>query len=133
MSWLVEDYIMSMNTVKEASDFESQAYDEIIAIEMAIDVLSSLHILTDKELKVINLLKEGNLYADVARKLGLARQTVPIVFRKACNKIAIHLGKEFTDEGFKAKMINKYNLSSSEIKKMDKYMNSRFKHRLKRS
>jgi hypothetical protein len=132
MSWLVESLLRNRYSIKENPDMESDSYNNILAIEAAIRILSEDKFITSLEVQVLELVSAGYTFVDLEKVLGLSRETISKIFIGACNKISYYLGGEFTDEGMLEYMEEKYHLEENQINHLREFMKSKFKHKLVR-
>jgi hypothetical protein len=133
MSFLVEHLILETTRLKETHDLESDDYNDLLLIEKKIKELKSKQLLTDNEVLVLDYFSQGYLYKDMEEIMGIGRVTIIKIFKEVCQKIAYFLGGSFTDEGEVEEMAIKYNLNDEQIEKLEKFISSRYRHRLSRT
>jgi hypothetical protein len=132
MSWKIESLILNRLYLKENPDLESEDYNNLLIIEKKAKELYELKILSLLEAQILNYFSNGSTLTDISKEIDLSKDTVILVFRRACEKISFCLGGEFTDFGTIDELIDKYDLSSEQIENLITYMNSEYKHKLSR-
>lgn len=89
---------------------EDDLYDDLLSVETTIKTLARERVLSPHEIAILRLLPlQKPIYA-IAKILKMHKQTVDILLESACSKVSFCLGDHFTDDGFIAYMIRKYNL-----------------------
>jgi hypothetical protein len=133
MSWLVESYIQNKETLKLSTcPLGSECYDNIISIEMVTQQLVKDGVITDDEYNIVSLMEQGHTYSSIEKHLGIWRKTSKKLFQSACEKIAFHLGGDFTDTGHLEKMRKVNRLSASELDRAYEHINSKYSHKNRR-
>jgi hypothetical protein len=132
MSWKIETLIINRLRLKEEHDLESEDYNNLLIIEKKAKELYELKILSTLEVQVVNLFSNGATLTDVSKEVELSKETILLVFRRACEKISFCLGGEFTDFGTVDELIEKHDLTEEQINELIKYMHSEYKHKLSR-
>jgi hypothetical protein len=133
MSWIVEDLIINKEQIKSTNDINSDDYLNVMIIEKVIGILNTRGLLTPKENQVLQLRSEGYSYNEIGEKLGMGRITVSVLFGMACQKISYVLGGYFTDEGYLDYLMDKYHFSNEVMYRINNYIHSAQRHRMKRS
>jgi hypothetical protein len=80
--------------------------------------------ISELELEVLRMLSIGNTYKEVAKKLGISRDSARKNFNTSCNKLAFSLGGVFTDEGYAEYMAEKYSLTDQQVDVMMELLES---------
>lgn len=129
MSKYVQLLLSSADEIKSA--FENQnpdardLYDDLITVEEKIKHLYKQGYMTDFDLLVISCVQTNKSFRKLEKEYGISRLTLSTRFRKICEKIAFYLGDYFLDEGYIIKLQKKYRLSTSEMRKLNKYFSRR--------
>ena len=132
MSWKIETLIINRLKLKEEHDLESDDYNNLLIIEKKAKELFELGIITELEAKFLNFFANGATLTDVNEETTLSKETILLVFRRACEKISFCLGGEFTDFGTVDELIEKHDLTEEQVDALVKYMHSEYKHKLSR-
>jgi hypothetical protein len=132
MGWKIETLVLNRLTLKEEHDLESDDYNNLLIIEKKAKELYELKILSTIEVKILNCFSNGLTLTDISKEVPLSKETIILIFRKACEKLSFCLGGEFTDFGTIDELIDKYDLSEEQIDNLITYMNSEYKHKLSR-
>ncbi|KKM93423.1 hypothetical protein LCGC14_1208550 [marine sediment metagenome] len=131
MSWIVQNLLFDRYRIKESIykrndmsnsydlDFNSEEYNGLLLVEKKISELLNSKILSKRDVRIMELLSQGNIYSDIADELKMSKNSIKKSFLNSCNKIAFSLGGEFTDYGYMNYMIKKYKLKGKEIKKLE--------------
>jgi hypothetical protein len=120
MSWVVRNTLRQWNIRSLGDD---SCYEDLISIERGIKELIEMGKLTPLEVIVIRFIQGGGYPVDGKRALGKHRITVTRAFRRACKKIADHLGDYFTDDGYLKYIKEKYpSLSEEKLKILKEVM-----------
>jgi len=96
-------------------NLDSSLYDDLLSVEMEINRQRSLNCVTDKELELVEMIKENRPNFEIEEKLLVSRATVYNMFSKLCSKIAFALGEHFSNDGFVEDLALKYSLEDEEI------------------
>lgn len=118
------DDIFNENVVFTTIDLEDDEYRFLKQMEEKIKELVNTGQISELELKVIEMLSEGNSYKEVSKKLDISRDSARKIFNTSCNKIAFSLGGVFTDEGYAEYMIEKYSLDENQMEKIMELLES---------
>ena len=102
-------------------------------IEKVIGTLNQRGLLTPKENQVLQLRSEGYSFSEIGVLLGMGRITVSVLFGMTCQKISYILGGYFTDDGYLDYLMDKYHFSNEMMIKIDNYIHSAQRHRMKRT
>jgi hypothetical protein len=119
--------------LKLEHDQESDEYNDILLIEMAIRDLTSKGVLTSEDNKIIEFFSEGKTPSDVKTVLKKYRTTIVSKYDSISERIAFYLGGVFTNDGYIDYMVNKYNLSEIQESKIREFIRSKYKHRIMRN
>lgn len=144
MSWVVENIIerslLIRAEVKNSLEvFDTEAYgfiklngvdvsscedlyDDLLTVEMTIKKLYNYGIINDRQLEILNLKAEGQSFTQVAKKLGLHKQTIAKDFVQACRLISDYLGEHFTLNGYVDYITKKYKLNYQQRKKLKEHI-----------
>jgi hypothetical protein len=133
MSWIVEDYLINKEQIKSTRDINSDDYLNVMIIEKVIDTLNKRELLTPKENQILQLRSEGYSFSEIGVALGIGRITVSVLFGYSCDKISYILGGYFTDDGYLDYLMDKYHFSNEMMAKIDSYIHSAQRHRMKRT
>lgn len=101
---------------------EDEQFNDLLAIEKAIDDLKKLCLLSPSDLKILYSYKED--YYTKKQKEVYARKLYYL-----CDRIAYYLGGYFTDEGYINYLTRKYNLTGEQIRVLREYIKSEFKNK----
>jgi len=132
MSWKTETLIINWLRLKEEHDLESDDYNNLLILEKKAKELYQLGILTPIEVQILNLVSNGSMLSDINKEIPLAKKTISLIFKSACEKISFCLGGEFTDFGTIDELSDKYELTNEQIENLITYMKSEHKHKLSR-
>jgi hypothetical protein len=105
MSWIVRNTLRQWN-IRSLGD--ASCHEDLISIERGIKELIEMGELTPLEVLVLRFIQGGGYPVDGKRVLGKHRVTITRAFRRACKKIADHLGDYFTDDGYLQYIKEKY-------------------------
>ncbi len=134
MSWLVENYIINRESIKSSSDINSDEYMDILIIEMLVEKLNRKGIITNKELRILNLVSSGYTFDDVSKEMDLSRPVISVIFSMICRKIAFILGGYFTNDGFLEYIREKYDFNDETMEKISNFItHSSRRHMIKRT
>jgi len=145
-AWYVESLIKNQESIwqnmyKEANSgnepgYELDLYDEdynnLILVQKQIKRMLESGLLSEKEVLVLESTLEGKTAADIEKEFGLSRLTISKIFSDICDRIALILGREFTNDGYLDYMANKYNLTPEQVEKAREYMSSNKRHAIMR-
>lgn len=132
MAYLVEILIRNRPQIREKHDESSDEYNNLLVLERKIDDLTKSGILTDQELRILNLLSLGYSLGDLHLILKMDRDFVSAKVKKLTNKIAYYLGGEFTDAGYLEYMREKYKLSDEQVETLNLFINGKYYTRIAR-
>jgi hypothetical protein len=132
MSWKIETIILNRLRLKEEHNLESDDYNNLLIVEKKAKELFELGIITELEAKFLNFFSNGATLIDVHNETTLSKETILLVFRRACEKISFCLGGEFTDFGTVDELVEKHGLTEEQVDALIKYMHSEYKHKLSR-
>ena len=133
MSFLIEHLLIESLILKEEHDLESDSYNDLLIIEKKIKELKEKGLFTENEYKILTLISEGYFYEDVEKILGIGRATVSKIFTETCNRLSYYLGGNFTDEGTIDDLKERYRLTEKQIKILEDYIKSRYRHKIRHS
>jgi transcriptional regulator CtsR len=125
----VEDISIGVQKGYDDPMIEDDQFNDLIVVEKAIKELFEMGLISEYELKIIEMLEDGSFKKDVSRRLKIKRETLIKDFDVVCSRIAYYLGGYFTDDGFLSHMSERYRLTEEQIKKMKLYMRSRYRHK----
>lgn len=130
MSWIVQSLLSNKNVIKEAGDINSDEYNDLLRIEMALNSLQSKGVISPEDLDII-----AQMTGDSPGLNGVPKHAREAVYKKfdtICERIGFYLGGYFTDEGYLWYMRRKYNLSDEQVEVMRQYMGSVYKRKIMR-
>lgn len=142
-SWYVEYLIRNALSIRErcetffvaqlfepaySIDFEDDLYTDLLVVERLVKQMSLNKLLTKKQRLLIYYLSKGYNLTDLERMSGVSRITLSKIFSDLCGAIAFRLGGQFTDVGFIEYMIDKYSLTTSQITKLQSFLESNKRH-----
>ena len=130
MSWIVQSLLSNRNTVKALADIESDEYNDLLRVEMAINSLQQRGLISEEDLEVV-----AEMCGDIPGLALKPKHTREAIYRKfdtICERIAFYLGDYFTDEGYLFYMKHKYKLSEQQVDVMRTYMTSVYRHKIMR-
>ena len=137
MSWIIKNLILNKYNIERkiyderhgksyydqgtvTIDFEDDEYNSLLKVESAICKLAETGYLDSAEITILTLLSKGYSYKEVGKKLNIGKSSIRTIFYSLCDRIAFHLGGEFTDDGYVEYMVNKYKLEEKEIAKLER-------------
>lgn len=135
MSWYVSQLLKTKNNVYDSivtvnrrnesytMDFDDDVYNDLLSVLRKLKELYESGIISDKDMQLTELVTEGYTVTDAGKMVLVSKPTARVMFKSVSNKIGYVLGGKFTDDGFIAYMIDKYNLSNIQIRKLKKEMN----------
>lgn len=132
MSWIVQRLLMETARIKEAHDFDSDDYNNLLIIEKKIQAMKANNMFSDQELQILDLIRDGYLFGDIESRISLGRFTVSKIYKNVCERISFSLGGEFTDGGFVKEVAEKNKLSPEEQAKLARFMDSNLRHKVLR-
>ena len=106
--------------INDDNSFDDDNYNDLLSVEMAIERLKELGLISDFELDVLSLVSSGATFNYITKTLSITNPTLRKIFKKLCDKIAFYLGDYFTDDGYIDYMQKKYNLNDDEVEKITK-------------
>jgi hypothetical protein len=132
--WYVGDLLIHGYEIKEQGDIDSNVYIDLLTLEQAIKRLYSMGVLTTMDLIVLNkyISLEDLLGISVPDNKYKTEQLFDYAFINLCSKLGASLGGMFTDAGYLNYMKQKHNLAPDQLKKLESYMLSPFRHKLMR-
>jgi hypothetical protein len=145
-AWYVESLIKNQeniwqNMYKEVTsgnepgyelDLYDDDYNNLLLVQKQIKRMISNKLLSEKEVLVLESTLEGKTASDIEKEFGLSRLTISKIFSEICDRIAIILGREFTNEGYLDYMATKHNLTPEQVEKAREYMQSNKRHAIMR-
>jgi hypothetical protein len=99
-------------------NFDSDLYDDLMALETKIETLYKAGLITDEEILILNLITLNKSFRSLEKIYGISRITISKKFDSICNKLALYLGGKFTNEGYARYLMRKYNLTEAEFRKL---------------
>ncbi len=139
MSWIVETLLLNRHSIKEGvfvqGDFSEKEdlFLDCLHLEKKINEMNEKKMFTPYEISILEFVMEGDTYSSLGERLGMDRGTISMKFRSICKRIAFYIGGTFTDEGYVNYMKEKYNLRTYQVELLISYMNSRFRHTVRRT
>jgi len=145
-SWYVETLLKNQESVwqnvyrnsssKTEPSYELDLYDEdynnLLRVQKQIKFMANDNLFSSKEILVLGAILAGKSIKDIEKEFGLSRITVSKIFSDICDRIALILGREFTNDGYLDYIKNKHKLSSEQVEKARNYMQSNKRHALMR-
>jgi hypothetical protein len=130
--WYVGDLLIHSYEIKEQGNIDSNEYIDLLTLEQAIKRLYNANSLTSVDLIVLNkyLSLEDLLGVSVPNNKYKTDQFFDYAFINLCSKLGASLGGIFTDAGYLNYMKQKHNLSPEQVRKLERYMLSKFRHKL---
>ncbi len=123
MSWIVESLLNDRERIRETGDIESEEFNDLMLVEMAIKTLKESGKLTEEDLQVIYQL--GFINLSTTEKYTLSKKRV-----RLCERIAYYMGDYFTDEGYLNHIQIKYKFSPEQMDALNKFIKSEYKHKI---
>jgi hypothetical protein len=102
-------------------NFEDETYSNLLVLERKIEELKTNGTITDKEYKIIELIKNCTSPDELEKEMHMAKFNIYKIFSSVCETIANELGGEFTNEGFLLKIKKSKNLSEEQIQRLRGY------------
>lgn len=149
MSWIVETLLLNSDAIREgvySTDKYSTGEDAVesffldddvfldfLFLEKKMKEMETKGMFSDKEKEILNFVVGGSTYSSLEKHVGITRDTISKKFRAVCERIAFYIGGIFTDEGYLEYMKEKYNLTDHQVLLLESYMNSRFRHTIRRT
>ena len=128
MSWIVQSYLNSRDTIRSNADINSDSFNDLIIIEKAIETLQKMGALTEDDLYVIGITVDG--YNKIDKPTRVERHTLAKRRAIVCDRIAYYLGGYFTDEGYLDYIQKKYKFDADKMTALRAFIKSRNKHRI---
>jgi DNA-binding CsgD family transcriptional regulator len=119
-----EDDVVGDNVLYTTVNVEDDEFTLLRQVEEKIKELVDKGQISELELEVLRMLSIGNTYKEVAKKLGISRDSARKNFNTSCNKLAFSLGGVFTDEGYAEYMAEKYSLTDQQVDVMMELLES---------
>lgn len=133
MSWIVQSLLNNRDKIKASQDINSDQYNDLLAIEKAIDYLRAIGRITDEESQILLYVSSGGYDIKSNGTLDRERHSISAHYSRICQRIAYYLGGYFTDEGYIMYMKSKYGLDKQQVDTLIKYINSEYKHKIRRN
>lgn len=130
LSGLEAGGILSNSVLSTNSALESDEFNDLLLVEREIDKFTNNNLISEKELEVMNLVMNSPSFNKAQFDGDYSRPTISKIFRDVCDRISFSLGGVFTNEGFLEHMRFKYHLTSEEVVLLEKYLLSKYRHRL---
>jgi len=126
-------YLESLDTIEHGVGYddpklENDEYNNLILVESAINKLFEFGVLTEKDLEVINFVRDGNVSFSGNTGLGRGRVTMSRRFEELCERLAFYMGGYFTNDGFIEHLAVEYNLTTDDVKKIRDFIQSKYRH-----
>lgn len=102
--WYVLRLLKDFHTIKEQENISSELYDDLLSVEIAISKLD----LKGKDLKLVDMIKDGKDHSDMAKVLHWSRHKVVDREKAILNRLAFILGDLFTNDGYASFICDKY-------------------------
>lgn len=132
MSWMVATLLMDTIRIKDAHDFDSDEYNNLLIIEKEISRLKRGKYISEIEDRILSLIRGGYLVKDIETIIGMERGAISKIFSRICNRISFYLGGEFTDTGYIAELSTKHNLTEEQQELLSEFMKSNLKYKILR-
>lgn len=109
--------------------FESDAYNDLLLVEVKIAELHREGVLDDEDIELLNVFSWNPTMKELERKTETTSVTCIRKFVKICNILAMHLGGIFTDKGYVEYLRTTYSLTETQVKTLEKKikLGTRFK------
>ena len=143
MSWIVETLLINSELIRsriiEGSDFSDtieinfsdDLYNDLLQIELTISKMLQEGELSNLEWLILDTFSRGIPLQESVKIIKLSRSTITKYFLCACDKIAVRLGKEFSDDYIIDRMAKEYKLSVTQLLRLKRYMKSNQRHKLR--
>jgi hypothetical protein len=132
MSWYVENLLLNRESLRASAmkhrhgvvyvDLTGNDYNNLLLLEKTIANLHESGHITDREIKVINLISTKKPLRELEKENKPARHSLAKIFFNVCKKLAFILGGEFTDEGYLEYIQRKYKLNNKQVEQARMYM-----------
>ena len=129
MSWIVQSLLRNKDEIKTKADIDSDDYNNILLIEKAITDLVKIGAINEREERLLSLISDGSSYEELEEEYHLNRKAISTHFITLCDRLALYMGDEFTDEGYLEYMVDKYNLDQTQRETLQNFMKGKFKHK----
>lgn len=128
--WYVEYLLLFGDAIRSEGQIESDIYDDLMSVELALKSLVANEELDSKDIQIINTVTTCKSIREASRNMGYPVMTVARRFTKVCKLIANRLGGIFTDEGYLQNIAEKYSLCPEQIEILRQYMKSNVRQEL---
>lgn len=128
MSWITESLLNNREQIKSEGDINSDEFNDLLAVEEAIENLRKQDRLSDEDLVILGIFPDPI----TNKRTKNEKQTIYKKRAALCERIAFYLGGYFTDEGYLDYVSKKHNLSEQQVERLRKYMKSVYKHKIMR-
>lgn len=117
--------------IEEEVDLDDDVYNDLLVVEKTLKDLIVTCQLSAKELLVTRLILDHKTLFQIKQITSLDEETVSDAFDRVCNKIAMILGYEFTDNGYLEIFAKKYKLTEQQKEVARNFMNPKYKSTVK--
>jgi len=128
----VRENIFNGSGLFVTTDLDDDDYNNLLVVEKKISDLVDDGLIAPKELEIVTAMSTNKSLKNICEELNLSRWTISKIFSTTCEKIAYSLGGVFTDDGYIEYMVNKYNLNTKHINKLETYIKGAYKHKVRR-
>jgi len=104
-------------------DYDENTYLDLLTVEQKYKELLEDNFITCEENKIVLSMLTNKRISQIERDNKISHQTLIKKFNEVCNRVAFHLGENFTDEGYISYLTEKYNFNIEEVKKLREYIN----------
>lgn len=128
MSWIIQSILNNKNYTKEKNEIDSDEFNDLLAVERAIETLISRNLITDEEQEILALMSGDK--AGFMEMQKSQRETVMKKYVTICLRIAYYLGGYYTDDGYISYISKKHKLTDEQADVLQNYIRSPFKHKI---
>jgi len=132
MSWLVEMLLLRKAYIRETHSLDSDDFNNLMSVEKEVVRMISTGTISKRDQMILDAVISGKPFHILEKEINLSRVTISKVFKNVCDKIGRNLGGEFTDKGYIEYLADQYRLTDAQVRKLQKHIKSRFRHKVTR-
>lgn len=126
MAWFIERLLTHSEQI-HLEGFNSAMLEYLLTLESKLTELEKRERLSAEELELIEDLKQNKTITQMSKEKGLSRVTTSTKIDSLTEKLSMHLGGIYTDEGYLQYMKNTYDLYDGQVEALRKKIISRYK------
>ena len=132
MSWRIKTLLFNYIIIKTEHDLESDDFNDLLILEKEIERLYKAKILSNTELSILKAVATEGGTSPAALKLGRSVTYVTEMLNRTCTKLEKITGSTLLDSEYLSDLKERQKLSDEDITKLEEYMNSKFRFKMKR-